>query len=462
MRLEGKRVVVVGLARSGLAAVRALAARGARVLATDSRPADRLPEAVVSLGALGVRLVLGAHGPAFAEPADLVVVSPGVPWRLPELEQARSRGTPMIAELELGYRLLRGSVAAVTGTKGKSTTTAALAAMLRGGGADVRLGGNIGSPLTGLVEGSSDETVFAVEVSSFQLEGVERFHPKVAVFLNLSADHLDRHASFQEYARAKARIFENQGPDDFAVVNADDPAVLELAGTGRAALVLFSGERDPGGPDAAFFAAGWARLRLSGREEPVFPASAVRLPGRHLASDLLAAAAAARLLGTPAGAIARAVAGFAGAEHTLELAGELFGVVFYDDSKATNVAAARAGMLAMDRPTHAILGGRYKGGDFRELRDAARGRLRRALLIGEAQALLAQALSDLVPVERCASLRDAVERAFAGAAPGDAVLLAPGCSSFDMYADYAERGRAFKAELARLAAEGRRPGSARG
>jgi UDP-N-acetylmuramoylalanine--D-glutamate ligase len=450
MELAGKSVVVVGLARSGVAAARLLAGRGARVLATDSKDASSLPEEVLSLRQLGVELALG---PGQADPtagADMVVVSPGVPWETGALEAARRRGVPVMAELEFGYRLLKGSVAAITGTKGKSTTTAALGAMLRSAGGDVRVGGNIGEALSGLVEGSSDETRFVLEVSSFQLEGTQSFRPQVAVFLNLSPDHLDRHPSFEAYALAKARIFANQQERDFAIVNADDPQVLALARRGRAREVAFSGTRDPGGADAAYFEGGAATLRLAGASEALFPSAVVQLPGAHLASDLLAAAAAARLLGAPAAAIARAVASFAGAEHTLERVAERAGVEFFNDSKATNVESARMSLLAMQRRVHVIMGGRYKGGDFALLRDAVRGRAAQVLAIGEAQQRIVEALQEVLPVVRCGSLGEAVRRAFADARPGEAVLLAPGCSSFDMFADYAERGRAFKQAVARL------------
>lgn len=450
MELAGKSVVVVGLARSGLAAARLLQRRGARVVATDRKEPSELEGEVLTLREMGVRLALGSHALAGIEAADLVVVSPGVPWELPELERARQQGVPVIAELELGFQLLRGSVAAVTGTKGKSTTTAALGAMLRASSGDVRVGGNIGDPLTGLVEGSTDETTFVLEASSFQLEGTTRFRPRVAVFLNLSPDHLDRHPSFEAYARAKAKLFANQTEADFAVVNADDPQVLAEARAHRARVIGVSAERDPGGGDAAYFERGVGSVRLAGHLESLFPLAAVQLRGRHLAGDLLAAAAAARIMGASAGAIARAVSAFKGAEHVLERVDEIGGVVFFNDSKATNVAAARMSLLAMDRKTHAIVGGRYKGGDLRELREAAAGRVRQVLAIGEAQQKVEDALADVAPVVRCASLREAVERAFSAAWPGEAVLLAPACSSFDMFADYAERGRAFKQEVARL------------
>jgi UDP-N-acetylmuramoylalanine--D-glutamate ligase len=455
MDLEGKPVVVVGLARSGIAAARLLARRGARVVATDRKPAAELEAEVVSLEAMGVTLELGGHDERAFTGAALIVVSPGVPWDLPELAAARKAGVEVIAELELGFREIRGSVLAVTGTKGKSTTTAALGAMLREAGQDARVGGNIGQALTSLVEGSTAETTFVLEVSSFQLEGTERFHPRIALFLNLSADHLDRHSSFDDYVRAKGRIFANQSAEDWAVVNADDAAVMALARQARARLLPFStGLGTPPAPgDAAFFDAGEAVIRLGGRLQALFPLSAVRLPGAHLAGDLLAAAAAASLAGAPAPEIARAVLGFDGVEHVLERVAEIDGVQFFNDSKATNVDAAEKSLDAFQQPVLAILGGRYKGGDFRALRRAVDAHARAVFVIGEARERIASALADVVPVVWCESLREAVERAFRAAQKGDAVLLAPGCASFDMFKDYADRGRRFKAEVKRLAQE---------
>jgi UDP-N-acetylmuramoylalanine--D-glutamate ligase len=462
LELEGKRVVVVGLARSGIAAAEFLAERGAEVVATDRKPAGELEAAALSLASRGVRLELGGHEQSTFTGASLVVVSPGVPWEAAELRAARAAGVPVMAEIELAFRHLRGRVAAVTGTKGKSTTTAALGAMLREAGGDVRIGGNIGEALIGLVGGSTDATVFAVEVSSFQLEGALTFRPHVAVFLNLSADHLDRHPSFEDYARAKGRVFENQTEDDWAVLNADDPLVLEQARRGRARPVLFHPRPSSGAgaEDAAFFEEGQAWLRRDGRRESLFPLSAVQLPGPHLAGDLLAAAAAARLLAAPAEAIARAVAGFRGQEHVLERVATIAGVAYFNDSKATNVEAARRSLEAFAGPVLAIMGGRYKGGDFADLGPALAVRVKLVLAIGEAKDRIAESLSAYVPVVRCSSLGEAVARARAAAVPGDTVLLAPACSSFDMFSDYAHRGRAFKAEVRRLAAAGENEGRA--
>jgi len=453
--LEGMSVVVVGLARSGVAAAEFLSRRGASVVATDVKAEGELPEEALSLRDLGVRLEAGGHRRATFAAASMVVVSPGVPWDLPELETARTAGAEVVAEIELAFRHLRGRLAAVTGTKGKSTTTAALGTMLREAGLDVRVGGNIGEPLIGLVEGSTDASVFAVEVSSFQLEGTTRFHPQVAVWLNLSPDHLDRHASLETYVAAKARLFARQEAADWAVVNADDPVVLDQARRARARLLRLRVTGEPlSEGDGAFFRDGDAWMRRDGREERLFARADVRVPGWHIAGDLLAAAAAARLLGAGVDDVARGVAAFGGVEHVLEHVATIDGVGWYNDSKATNVAAAARSLEAFDGPVLVILGGRYKGGDFALLAPRLRARGSRVLAIGEARQRVAAALAPEVPVEACGSLRAAVERARDLARPGDTVLLAPACASFDMFADYAERGRRFKDEVRRVAEEG--------
>jgi UDP-N-acetylmuramoylalanine--D-glutamate ligase len=449
--MEGKPVVVVGLARSGVGAAAFLARLGTPVVATDRKSPGELQAEVSALESLGVRMELGGHRVETFVGAQEVVVSPGVPADLPELRAARAAGVPVIAEIELAFRHLQGRMAAVTGTKGKSTTTAALGAMLRADGGDVRVGGNIGEALIGLVPGSTPATRFAVEVSSFQLEGIRTFRPDVAVFLNLSEDHLDRHASFSEYAAAKGRIFENQRQQDWAVVNADDPRVLETARAARARLLPFRpAGPQPAGEPGAFFESGEARLRTDAGTETLFALSSVQLPGPHLAGDLLAAAAAATVLGASPAAIAQAVASFRGAPHVLEYVATVDGARYFNDSKATNLLAARKSVESFEGPVLLILGGRYKGGDFAELSPALRAHGKAVLAIGEAQERIVASLRGVLPVHPCGTLAEAVTRAHALAAPGDTVLLAPACSSFDMFPDYAARGRAFADEVRRL------------
>ncbi len=456
MDLEGKPVVVVGLARSGIAAARHLAARGAHVVAIDRKGEEGLTAEAVSLRERGVELRLGGHDREALRNAALVVVSPGVPWNTPELVEAR-RHAEIIGELELGFRALRGTVVAITGTKGKTTTTVALGAMLARARSDVRVGGNIGQPLTELVDGATEDTVFVVETSSFQLQGTSSFRPKIAVYLNLSADHLDQHHDLEEYASAKARIFANQAGEDIAVVNAEDRGVLVAARSGRARLVPFWTSGAPGeGADGAWFAGSSARLRLDGRERTLFDRATVRVRGAHLATDLLAAAAAASLLKTPGSDIASAIAEYRGLEHVLEEVGRVGGATFVNDSKATNIEAARCSLESFAGPLVAILGGRHKGGDFADLGPSLRGRARAVVAIGEAADRIARDLGTQVSVVKAPSMDHAVEAAFAalGGEEGT-VLLAPACSSFDMFRDYAERGRAFKEAVSRLAsAEG--------
>ncbi len=448
--LMGRHVVVVGAARSGLAAVDLLLVQGAHVTLTDTR--DALDDAD-SLQARGVALELGGHRAETLASAALIVLSPGVPTHQPALDAARRAGVPMIAELELAWRFLRGRVIAITGTKGKSTTTTLVGRMLDAAGRHVRVGGNIGLALSAQVNDSTPDTIHVVEASSFQLESAVTFRPWIAVLLNFSPDHLDRHASVEEYADAKARIFATQRPDDWAVVNADDPGTLALAARGAARQMRFGLRARI---DEGVALAGDAIVHRSARSErPLVPLAAVRLLGRHLLSDVLAASAVGVLAGVPPEAMTSAVESFGGLEHALEPVAELGGVRFVNDTKATNVEAARLAIESFERGVVAILGGKFKGGDFRDLRDAVRARVDAVVAIGEARTLVREALGDLVAVHEARDMRDAVRTAFAAARPGGTVLLAPACASFDMFRDYAERGRAFKAEVGRLDREER-------
>lgn len=451
--VEGARVVVMGAARSGVAAALLLAERGALVTLTDLRPSLGDVELVARLRRAGVTLDLGGHSPATLASAAMVVLSPGVPMTIPVLDAARRAGAPIVGEVELASRWLQGRIVAITGTKGKSTTTVLAGRMLEAGGVKAVVGGNIGVPLSTQVRTSTPETTHVVEVSSFQLEAIETFHPWIAVLLNVSPDHLDRHASLEEYTRAKAKVFQNQTERDWAVINADDPQALALARSGRARRVHFSVEASV--DEGIFVRARTLTYRhAGGREEPLIPLSAIGLPGRHLLADVAAAAAVAKLSGVSGAAMTQAVATFQGLEHVLEPAGTIGRVRFVNDSKATNIDAARHAVESFGPGLVVILGGRYKGGDFRLLRPALEARHACVVAIGEAQPLIRQALDPAVPTLTAGSMADAVRQAFARVArDGGTVLLAPACASLDMFVDYADRGRVFKEEVARLGAE---------
>ena len=437
--VRNKQVIVVGGGRSGLAAAQLLASRGAHVTLADTSPAmegaDRLRQD-------GIGVALGPHDAHAFASADLLVLSPGVPPHQDAIDAARDAGVPVIGEVELASRWLTGRLVAITGTKGKSTTTTLAARMLQEAGLPATAGGNLGTALSSQVADSRPDAIHVVEVSSFQLEGTDTFHPWISVLVNLSPDHLDRHASFDEYARAKARIFANQTSDDWAVINADDPASLALAREARARRFDFALEAPVA--DGVTVEQGLIVRRDRGAGVPLLPLSSVRVPGRHLLADVLAAAAVSCVAGVPPAAMRRAVEGFTGLPHALERVAVVGDVTFVNDSKATNIAAATRSIESFDRHVVVIMGGRYKGGDFADLRDVVRARADAIVAIGEAAPLIEAALGQDVPVVRAGTMAEAVTRAFDRAVPGGVVVLAPACSSFDMFRDYMARGEAFK------------------
>jgi UDP-N-acetylmuramoylalanine--D-glutamate ligase len=441
--LRGLRVVVVGLARSGIAAARLLRGAGAHVTGVDAQPLAALGAEARALAALGVRLLTGGPAPIEAFPADLVVVSPGVPLDAPVLSNARQRAIPVIGELELGWRALEADTVAITGTNGKTTTTALTGALLGDESRPVLVAGNIGTPLSASAAGFPASGLVVCEVSSFQLETTDRFHPRVAAVLNVTPDHLDRHGSFDAYLDAKARIFLNQGPADTAVLNADDPATRGLASRTRARVIWFSrlGRLE----DGLFVADGWIVTRLHGREEPVSPLSEITLRGQHNVENVLAAAACALALGVTARTIRRAVGDFRAVAHRIEFVRALDGVQYYNDSKGTNVDSTVKAIESFSEPMVLIAGGKGKGQDFTPLAGTARGRVRHAVLIGEDASRIEAALAtERVPVTRAGTMAAALDTARALAQPGDVVLLSPGCASFDMFDNYEHRGDVFK------------------
>ena len=444
---QGKRVLVVGLARTGVAVSLFAAGYGATVTATDEKPESALGETAARLRAAGVRLELGGHPSSIFFEQDLIVVSPGVPANLAPMVLAHVGGVPVWGEIELAWRFLRGKLVAVTGSNGKTTTTSLVGHILESAGMPVLVGGNIGAPLISLVERSTDSTVTVAEVSSFQLETIEAFRPEVGVLLNLTPDHLDRHASFEAYAAAKMRLFENQLERDFAILNADDPEVTRRMPS-KSHVFWFSRQKRVA--EGAYLRDDQIVFRLDGSETVIGKRSDIPLRGEHNVENVLAACAAAFLAGATPSAIASGVKTFRGVEHRLEFVAEIGGVSFYNDSKATNVDAALKAVEAFPGPLLVILGGRDKGAPYAPLAEALRTKGRAALLIGESADKIAADLGDAVPCLRAETLDRAIEMAAERARPGDTILLAPACSSFDQFENYEQRGSVFKQLVAQL------------
>ncbi len=454
MNLHRKRILVVGLARTGTATARFLHNRGAIVRATDQADASRLGPAVAELRAMGVRLELGGHNDTSFATADLIVLSPGVPHTLPVLQAARDRGIPVMGEIELAARFIRQPIVAVTGTNGKTTTTELVGAMLAASGQQVFVGGNIGRPLIDYVDAGMDAETVVAEISSFQLDTIETFRPAVGVLLNITADHLDRYPDFAAYAAAKMRLFENQESQDVAVLNAGDPVIAAHV-EGLRSRKLFFNRGDPDG--AAGLYSGTLVLRLPGREPVALDLARFRLRGAHNAENAAAAALAALAAGANPAGIQAALNTFTPAAHRLETIAVIQGVEYVNDSKATNVDAVRRALECFTSPVVLIMGGVDKGGNFGLLKDAVRRQGRGLVLLGGGREVLRAALGGLLPTQAASSMRDAVKAAQAMAAAGDAVLLAPGCASFDLYANYQERGEDFRRAVGELESGGHHP-----
>jgi UDP-N-acetylmuramoylalanine--D-glutamate ligase len=453
--LQGKCVLIVGLARTGVAASLFCAGRGAEVTATDQKPESELAGTAEQLRAAGVTLALSGYAQVTLGEQDLVVVSPGIPGNAPLLEDARKLGIPVWSEIELAWRFLRGKLVAITGSNGKTTTTSLVAHILKTANIRTLVGGNIGTPLLSLVDQSNDQTVTVAEISSFQLETIDAFRPEIGVLLNLTPDHLDRHASFDDYANAKLRMFENQSDRDAAILNADDPEVTRRMPSGPR-VYWFSRKKRV--VEGAFLFEESIIFRADGDETELLSRNDIALRGDHNVENVLAASAAAFLVGAPMVAIAEGVKSFPGVEHRLEFVANIAGVSFYNDSKATNVDAALKAVEAFPPPKTGtdsgrllvILGGKDKGSPYTPLREplAERGRL--ALLIGAATEKIAGDLEGAIPLERVGTLDRAVQSAARHAKSGDTVLLAPACSSFDQFENYEQRGRIFKELVAKL------------
>jgi len=441
IELRNKRVLVVGLARTGVATALFCAARGARVTATDTRGESELGAAVAELRRAGVGLELAGHRQELIREAELIIPSPGVPADAPLLQSARSKGLTIWSEIELASRFLKGRLIGITGSNGKTTTTSLIEHILKNAGFSTILAGNIGTPLISYVEKTSDKTITVAELSSFQLELIEKLRPNISVFLNLTPDHLDRHHTLESYGAAKARIFENQTEADSAVLNADDPGATPYA---PAKPQVFWFSRKQRVAQGAFVKENEVLFRREGTEEKVLKLADIPLAGAHNVENVLAAVAATRLAGAEPASVAKGVRSFTGVEHRLEFVAEIGGVRFYNDSKATNVDATRKALDAFPGRILIILGGKDKGSDYTVLQAPLREKAILALLIGAAASKIEKQIAGSVAIEQAGTIERAVETAAHAARPGDVILLAPACASFDQFQNYEHRGRVFK------------------
>ena len=447
MELSGRKVLVVGMARTGIATATFLKNKGSIVSTTEMRPREEMTETVETLERMDIQMEWNGHrAETFLKP-DLIVVSPGVDLHLEPLQKALKKGIRVISEIELAYHFISVPIIAVTGTNGKTTTTLLIGEMFKQDGKNVAVGGNVGDPLILFAEGGDRWEVLVVEVSSFQLEGIEHFRPRLSVLLNITEDHLDRYAHYEDYIDAKARIFLNQGSEDVAILNKDDPIVVGRA-EGVSAKKIFFSLREK--LDQGTFSNGQTITFRFGTREEDYPLSRALLKGIHNVENMMAALTTARTYGCSKEAIEMALQRFEGLEHRLEFVREIEGVRFYNDSKGTNVGSVVKSLQSFSEPILLIAGGKDKKGDLSSLKELIRRRVKRLILIGEAKGRMGQELGGLTETATAETLQEAVSLAHQIAQKGDIVLLSPACSSFDMFKDYKERGKIFKEAVHKL------------
>jgi UDP-N-acetylmuramoylalanine--D-glutamate ligase len=455
MELRDKRVLVVGLGRSGVAAAFFLQDHGARVTVSDTKSEAQLQNEIGALLDRGISLETGRHNERTFRDQDLIVVSPGVPPDQPQLQHARALGIPVIGEVELAARFLQGKIVAITGSNGKTTTTTLVGEILSKSGKKTLVGGNIGMPVISLAGQSSPDHLPVLEISSFQLETIQQFRPWIAVILNVTPDHLDRHGTFQAYIDAKARIFENQQSGDYAVMNADDANLVALKRSIKGRLYSFSRKQPV--ENGTYLENDQIVFRSSGSVTPVLPVSDIRLKGAHNLENVLAAVCAAMLAGCEPEKVRRAVAEFQGVEHRLEPVATVHGVAYFNDSKATNVDATIKALESFPGNVHLILGGKDKGSDYSVLVPLLRERTKSVYLIGAAAEKIDAQIQGATRIVSSGTLDRAVRQATEAATSGDIVLLAPACASFDQFENYEQRGRVFKDLVRALAAKSAQP-----
>ncbi len=450
MELNNKRVLVVGLGKSGVASALFLKAHGAKVTVSDTKSGDDLRNEIPVLLDHGITVETGGHGDRTFRGQDLIVVSPGVPVDAPPLVQARALGESVIGEIELAAQFLPGPIVAITGSNGKTTTTTLTGEIMTAAGFSALVGGNIGTPAISLAERAKPDTAIVLEVSSFQLETIQTFRPKVAVVLNVTPDHLDRHRTFEVYVDAKARIFENQQGSDFAVLNADDLTCVAMGARTRAQVFWFSRQKEV--EHGACVRDGNIVFRDNSGQREIMQVSEIPLKGAHNLENVLAAVCAGALMGCAPDKIRQAVCDFKAVEHRLEFVTTIRGVDYYNDSKATNVDATIKALESFPANIHLILGGKDKGSDYAVLNDLLRQRVKRVYTIGAAAAKIESQIKG-PEVVHAETLENAIRKANAAAQSGDVVLLAPACASFDQFKSYEHRGKMFKEIVRSLAAD---------
>jgi UDP-N-acetylmuramoylalanine--D-glutamate ligase len=444
-RIIGKRISILGMARSGLACAKLLRKIGAKVFVSDAKPEEVLSDQTGKLKALGIDFETGGHTSKVVRGKDFIVVSPGVALDIPILKQAQGLGIPAFSEIEVAFWLTDSKIIGITGSNGKTTTVTLVGEILKEDDREFRAGGNIGIPFSGIVEEVSPDGLLVLELSSFQLERIEEFRPHVSSILNVTPDHLDRHPDLESYLEAKLRILENQTENDFAVLNADDENSSKLARHGKCAKVFFSTRKEL--EQGAFLREGKLFSRWRGEEQRIIDSAQIGIKGPHNLSNAAAACAICAILDVAPESMQRALSRFTGVEHRLEQVAAISGVSFVNDSKATNVESVWYALQSVSAPIILIAGGRDKGGDFSRLRDLVKQNVKALILIGEAKEKIKKALGDLVPSQYSNSLEEAVGSGMGKASAGDTILLSPGCASFDMFKDYQHRGEVFKASV---------------
>ncbi|HDP69389.1 MAG TPA: UDP-N-acetylmuramoyl-L-alanine--D-glutamate ligase [Actinobacteria bacterium] len=444
MNFKGKKVLVLGMAKSGMAAAKKLKSLGEEVYIIDIAKNSSLHSRALELNKEGILAHIGSQSLSYAEGKELIIISPGVPGDIPLIKRAKEMGIPVWSEIELAYQLAGSNpfIVGITGTNGKTTTTTLIGEMYKKSFPTI-IAGNIGNPLVENLEAISSDTKFVVELSSFQLENIVEFRPRISVLLNITDDHLDRYIDIADYTQAKARLFENQSKDDYAILNFDDPLVWKLASSVNAKIIPFSKIKELN--EGIFVKSGKVYFRYGGASEEVFLVDELRIKGEHNLDNAMASAAAALVGGVPISFVRNVLLNFKGLKHRVEYVGTVDGVEFYNDSKATNPDAVIKALTAFSSPVILLVGGRNKKNSFQGVAKASKGKVRALIVFGEAASEIKLAFCGLnITIEETESLIEATKRAAGISKNGDVVLLSPACASFDMFSDYKERGEVFR------------------